>query len=182
GQPAGTANFVAPWNPPKDAGGPGSHHVTLYVATDGGAYKIWQKQLTTASGTLVYEGESGHTYQFLALASDIAGNRERPGAGVRAEDDGSHVNLGAPATVPDTTPPNFGQAPPPKTQPSTSPLFTQAERLIPSAASPAHAAEYTQVLAPFVASAFARGIETSNAGIGPMAIAEAPDGTFLVSG
>src|SRR5204862_167294 len=84
--------------------------------------------------------------------------------------------------VPDTTPPNFGIAPPPTTQPSTNPLFTAAERLVPNAKSTVRVSEYSQVLAPFTARAFARGIEASNADIGPMAIAETPEGDVLVSG
>ena len=38
------------------------------------------------------------------------------------------------------------------------------------------------MLQPLAASSFARGIPQSNAGIGPLAIAEAPDGSILVSG
>ena len=57
--------------------GPASTHVTLYVATDGGDYTIWQRQLTVATGSAVYMGAAGHTYQFLALATDNAGNQEQ---------------------------------------------------------------------------------------------------------
>ncbi len=179
---ANSDNYVVNWETTDDAAGSGFKHVTLYVATDGGTYKIWQKQLTESTGSLVYEGQAGHTYQFLALASDLAGNREAPGIGAKAEDDGSRVNLGAAASVPDTTPPNFGIAPTPSVQPSTNPLFTAAEQLIPNAKSTVRVSEYTQVLAPFTARAFARGIESSNADIGPMAIAETPDGDILISG
>ncbi len=175
-------NYVVQWNSVDDADGSGFKHVTLYVATDGGDFRIWQKQLTDAAGSLVYEGEAGHSYEFLALASDVAGNRETAGAGVKAEDDGSRVNLGSPLGVPETTAPNFGIAPLPTTEPSTNPLFAEAEQLVPAAQPPARASEYDVVLQPFVARSFARDIEQSNADIGPMAIAQTPEGDFLVSG
>ncbi len=175
-------NYLVQWQVTDDVGGSGFQHVTLYVATDGGDYRIWQRQLTEASGTLVFEGQAGHTYEFLALASDLAGNRQSPGVGVTAEDDGTSVNLGTQQTVPETTPPNFGIAPQPSPEPSTSALFTEAERLIPAASTAFAAAEFDEVLRPFVASAFVQGIEQSHAEIGPMAIAESPDGEILVSG
>ena len=84
--------------------------MTLYVAEDGGDFKIWQRQLPTSQGTLVYTGRAGHSYEFLALATDVAGNQEEPGFGVNAAADGSTVNLGGLPKVPSTTPPNFGQA------------------------------------------------------------------------
>jgi hypothetical protein len=179
----GSNNYVVQWSSTDGAGGSGFQHVTLYVATDGGMFKIWQKQLTSPSGSTVFQGQAGHTYQFLALATDKAGNRETPGATVRAEDDGSRVNIGAPPSVPGTTPANFGiPRAPTATQPSTNWLFTEAERRIPNAPVTVRAPEYRQVLAPFTARAFARGIEPSNAGIGPLAIAETPEGDILVSG
>src|SRR5207302_11153031 len=42
--------------------------------------------------------------------------------------------------------------------------------------------EFTRVLAPFQAQAFVTGVGQSEAGIGPMALAETPDGHILVSG
>jgi large repetitive protein len=175
-------NYLVEWNVSDDPNGSGFKHVTLYVAVDGGNYRIWQRQLPDAAGSLVYEGQAGHTYQFLALASDVAGNREAAGVGVTAEDDGSSVNLGTPLSVPDTTPPNFGIAPEPSPEPSTNPLFIEAEQAVPAAGSAFSPAEFDQVLRPFVAQAFATGIEQSHADIGPMAIVEAPDGSLLVSG
>jgi len=117
-----------------------------------------------------------------ALATDIAGNREAPGLGVTAQDDGTSVNLGAPQTVPETTLPNFGIAPEPTPEPSTNPLFTSAEQLIPAADVVFNAPEFDEILRPFVGRAFATGIEQSFADIGPMAIVETPDGEFIISG
>ncbi len=58
----------------------------LDVATDGGDFMIWKSQTTDTSG--VYNGEAGHTYEFLALATDNAGNKELPPVGIAAPDDG----------------------------------------------------------------------------------------------
>ena len=157
-------------------------HVTLYVAADGGDFKIWQRQVATASGSDVFVGEPGHSYEFLALATDIAGNRAAAPFGKAAPDDGSQAQLGAPPTVPSTTPPNFGMAPTPSVEPPSNAHFAQAEQGIPAPAVAERESEFQHVLRPFVAHAFATGIELSHAGIGPMAIAEADDGSILISG
>ncbi len=175
-------NYLVKWSATDDPGGSGFRHVTLYVATNGGDYKIWQRQLADAAGSLVFEGTPGSTYEFLALAADMAGNREVPGLGVTAESDGTTVNLGAPQTVPSTTAPNFGIAPQPQPEPSTNPLFTTAEQLIPAAEVTFGKPEFDQVLRPFVGRSFVTGIEQSFAEIGPMAIVETPDGDVIVSG
>ena len=78
-------DFTVRWNSIDDQDGSGFKHVTLYVAEDGGDFRIWQRQLQEASGELVYLGRTGHTYEFLALASDKAGNREIPPVGQTAE-------------------------------------------------------------------------------------------------
>lgn len=187
---AGSDNYLVSWNVTDDPGGSGFRHVTLYAATDGGDYRIWQRQLDEAAGTMVYEGQPGHTYEFLALPTDVAGNRARPSAAVTAEDDGTRTNLGAPASVPETTAPNFGIAPEPTAEPSTNPLFAAAEEQIPAALPSYQSPEFDLVLRPFTAQAFVRGVEQSHADIGPMAIVEVghvsnvPESSpqFLVSG
>src|SRR5690606_13669495 len=85
-------------------------------------------------------------------------------------------------TVPGTTPPNFGQAPEPSPEPSNNPLFAAAEAKVPAAAALSTPSEFDTVLSPFIARAFPTGIDRSDAGIGPMAIVETPDGGFLISG
>ena len=107
----GSASYQVTWDSTDDAGGSGVNYVTLYVAEDGGAYQIWQDQVPMASGTMIYQGQAGHTYTFLALATDLAGNHEQPPAGRNAPQDTTTVNLGALPTVPSTTPPNFGIPP-----------------------------------------------------------------------
>jgi hypothetical protein len=177
-----TANFNVAWDVSDDSTGSGFKHVTLYVATDGGDFAIWQRKLTDAEGNMVFNGEPGHTYEFLALATDIAGNQERPTPGVNATADDSGVNLGALPTVSGTTSPDFGMAPEPAPTPSTNPLFTAAEADIPNAVPLTRPSEFDTVISPFAAQAFATGIAQSHANIGPMAIAEAPDGSILISG
>ena len=61
-------------------------------------------------------------------------------------------------------------------------LFTQAEQRIPAPQSPSRRPEFREVLRPFSAKAFAWNIPSSHGGIGPMAIAETPDGQLIVSG
>jgi YD repeat-containing protein len=177
-----TDNYRVEWTATDDPFGSGVRHVTLYVAEDGGDFQIWQRQVGEAAGVELYVGEAGHTYEFLALATDVAGNRETPPFGISAADDGSEPNLGTLPTVGDTTPPNFGVAPEPSEDPSTNPLFSEAELQIPAALPNIRIPEFTTVLHPFQARAFATGIAQSHADIGPMALVELADGSFLVSG
>src|SRR5262249_11715442 len=140
-----TANYIVKWNATDNQGGSGVKTVSIYVAIDGGDYQIWQRQLTDATGQIEYRGREGHTYQFLALATTKAGNREQPTATGNVPDDGSGATLGSTPVV-DTTPPNFGQPPPPSTMPSTNPLFVLAQAGVPSQPPIAHASEFTRVL------------------------------------
>ena len=181
--PIGTSpNYQVTWNSTDDAGGSGVAYVDLYVSEDGGAYQIWQSQVTMASGTMIYQGQAGHTYTFLALATDVAGNHELPPSGANVPQNTTTVNLGALPTVPNTTPPNFGIPPAPTVQPSTNPLFTQAQQGVPAAPPASNASEFMTVLDPFQAQSFATGFAQSDGILGPMALAEEPDGSFLISG
>ncbi len=155
------ADFKVAWSVTDDANGSGFKHVTLYVSEDGKDFKIWKRQVTDSTGEDVYEGRVGHTYEFLALASDRAGNREIPPSGDTAPDDGSSTPLGDLPRVEETTRPNFGQAPTPTTAPSTNPLFVQAEKRVPSPVSPSNAADFNSVMQPFFASAFATGFDVN---------------------
>src|SRR5262249_52781627 len=116
-------NYQVQWTSTDDRGGSGVQYVNLYVSQDGGPYQVWQSKVTQASGTLVYQGQAGHTYTFLVLATDRAGNHELPPAAANVPQDTTTANLGALPTVPGTTPPNFGIPPAPTVQPSTNPLF-----------------------------------------------------------
>ncbi len=175
-------HYLIDWDVIDDVGGSGFKHVTLYTATNGGDYKIWQRQVDAASGSDVFHGEAGHDYEFMALAADMAGNRETPPFGKGAPDDGTQAQLARRATVPSTTPPNFGIAPTPSPEPPANTYFAQAEKGIPSPAPADRLSEFQEVLRPFVAHAFATGFDPSHADIGPMAIAETDDGSIIVSG
>jgi large repetitive protein len=163
------------WQASDPPGGSGLKHVTLYVSEDGGDFRILARELADASGTFAFAAQPGRQYEFLALATDRAGNRERPPLGVGGITD----DLTSPKGPQDAIPPDLGPAPAPRPEPSSNPLFVQAEAGVPASGS---SSEYSVVLEPLVASAFATGIPTSHAGIGPMAVVEAPDGTVLVSG
>jgi len=177
----GSSNYQVTWNAQDDAGGSGVASVTVYVSEDGGDYQIWLDQTQDTSD--VFQGDPGHTYQFLALATDNAGNVEQPPSGVSTPSNGSQPNLGALPTVPQT-PTNVPSAPPPPpvTTQTPNPLFTQAQEGIPSSQPAGNQSEFTTVLQPFQAEAFATGIAQSHANIGPMAIVVLPDGSVLVSG
>ncbi|WP_372898227.1 hypothetical protein, partial [Stieleria sp.] len=180
-------DFVVRWNVADDDGGSGLKHVSLYVAEDGGAFKLWKRQLQTAGGEEVWIGRVGTSYEFLALASDRAGNRETPPSGATADDDGSISSLGVLPSVEETTTPNFGQPAKPTSTPSIHPLFASAERQVPTPASLANPAAFDKVLQPFTAARFADGFTVAvgaaaDSEIGPMALAETPTGDILVSG
>ena len=100
-------DFQVQWDAIDDPSGSGVKHVTVYVATGGGDFEIWLRQTTET--TAIFEGQADTTYEFLALATDVAGNREPPPIGVSATDDGSQVNLGALPTVPEGHDHNSGR-------------------------------------------------------------------------
>src|SRR5262249_14794200 len=136
-------------------------------------------QTTATSG--IYNGRPGHSYQFLALSIDNAGNEEQPPIGTPVPSSDAQVNLGGLPTVSNTTP-DLGTPPLPGAQPSTNPLFTQAQQGIPSTVPATHASECKSVLAPFAAQSFATGIGQSQPTIGPVALLVLADGSLLASG
>jgi YD repeat-containing protein len=176
---AGSNTYQVNWTATDDENGSGVKHVTVYVAEDGGDFKIWQRQTTETSG--FYTGRAGHTYEFLALATDNAGNQEQPNLNQAVPDDGSRVNLGALPSFDRTTAPDLGPAPAP-TQLSTNRLFIEAQQATPNAPVTSKPSEFKQVLRPFTAQAFATGIPQSHANIGPMAILPLADGSAIISG
>jgi hypothetical protein len=126
----GGADVDVRWTAEDDSGGSGVKWVTVYVSEDGGDWKIWLRQTTATSS--VYQGRVGHTYRFLGLAFDNAGNRELPPAGLGVPDDGSRADLGALPSVPETTQPDVGTPPPATNHPPANALFARAEQGIPS--------------------------------------------------
>ena len=175
----GTA-FEVHWQATDDETGSGVRHVTVYVAEDGGDFTIWLQQ--TQETMDVFQGESGKTYEFLALATDNAGNKEQPPLGILAPDDGSAINLGATTEVGDSIPEDVTPAPQPPTTTVTNPIFLEAEQEIPANQSTSLPTEFTDIVQPFAAQAFAHGFTRSHADIGPMAILELTSGEVLISG
>ena len=178
----GSSNYQVTWVAQDDPGGSGVKSVTVYVSEDGGDYQVWLDQTQDTTG--VYQGQPGHSYQFLALATDNAGNREQPPTGVSTPSDGSQVNLGSTPTVSQTpiNVPPPPTTPPPNTPPTPNALFVQAQQGIPSSQPTSNQSEFTSVLQPFQGEAFATGIAQSHANIGPMALVVLADGSVLVSG
>ena len=122
------------------------------------------------------------TLPSIAIATDNAGNREQPRFGITAPDDGSSINLGTLPTLEQTTEPALGPAPQPSPQPSTNQIFIEAEQAIGNTPPSTRLSEFSSVIRPFSAQAFATGIPQSHANIGPMAIAVFEDGSVLASG
>src|SRR5262249_22178824 len=142
-------------------------------------FSIWLTQTAATSAT--YQGRPGHSYEFLALATDNSGNRELAPPGVLAPDDGSAVSLGALPTVGQTTA-DFGPPAQPRAAPSHNPLLPEAQQAIPAAPATTRPSEFQTLVRPFTAEAFATGIPPSEAGIGPLAIVPLADGSVLASG
>ena len=172
--------FTVKWTANDAEGGSGLKSTTLYVSEDNGPFRIWKKDLTESSGTEIYLGESGRRYRFLSLATDNAGNREEPSVGSFVADSDPQVSS---AESINPTPVNLGIPTPPSPAPSSNALFVAAERGVlaspPAAGQPS---DFSSILQPLTARAFATGFIAGEAGIGPMAIVEAPDGSILVSG
>ncbi|MEM9827396.1 MAG: CARDB domain-containing protein, partial [Planctomycetota bacterium] len=183
-------DFRVAWDVADEETGSGFKHVSLYVAEDGGDFQLWKRQLTDASGEDVYAGRVGRTYEFLALASDRAGNRETPPSGRQADDDGSRLSLGDLPEVDSTTRPNFGTPPTPDAQPSTNPLFSAASARVPANVSISQPPVFQSVLQPFTAQSFASGFDVTatgvaSSGVGPLAILSFPpvqDGDETIPG
>ncbi|MCB1964700.1 MAG: APHP domain-containing protein, partial [Candidatus Accumulibacter sp.] len=175
----GGGDYRVQWRARDDNGGSGVKSVSIYVAEDGGDYAIWKSRSTEAAA--IYNGRAGHSYQFLALATDNAGNQEQPTAGKQVPSDESQASLGGLPTVSGTSR-DFGLPPAPSSQAAVNPLFVQAEQGIPASLSPSHLPEFQKVLSPFSGQVFANGFTQSGADIGPLAILVLPDGSVLASG
>ncbi len=170
-------SYLVQWIATDDVGGSGIEHVTVYVAENGGDFRIWQHR--TTENEAIYEGTEGHSYEFLAIATDVAGNQEIAQINRALPGDGSTVNLGNLPTFDRTTTPI---APPPAKGEVTNPLFELALQQIPAASSENRPSEFETVISPFVSSSFATGIPGSEGNIGPLAIVTLPDGSVIASG
>src|SRR5262249_46812645 len=150
----GGDDYQVSWQAEDDPGGSGLKHVTVYVAEDGGDFKIWLKQTQDTTGG--YQGQAGHPYEVPPRAAhdtrEREGSRARPPLGVSAPDDGSQVNLGELATAQTT---QDTEPPAPAPAPSTNALFVEAQKGIPAVSPLTAASEFETVLNPFSMQAFA---------------------------
>ncbi|HOU24496.1 MAG TPA: carboxypeptidase-like regulatory domain-containing protein, partial [Anaerolineae bacterium] len=64
--------FTVTWS--GSDSGSGVRVYDLYVATDGGAFVLWQAAVTTTQAS--FAGEIGHRYAFYSVATDAVGHRE----------------------------------------------------------------------------------------------------------
>ncbi|MEM9272984.1 MAG: CARDB domain-containing protein, partial [Cyanobacteria bacterium P01_F01_bin.143] len=176
----GNNDYLVRWDAVDEADGSGVRHVTVYVAEDGGDFKIWQRQTTDTEA--VFTGETGRSYEFLALATDNAGNQELAPRGITAPDDGTITNFGNLTSVGLTSEPTPIPAPPPNIDRITNPIFTETAQEIPNSPNLTNPSEFNSVLRPFKVSAFATGIAESHGDISALAIVELPDESFLISG
>ena len=176
----GSKDYLVSWKPLDDEAGSGIKHVTVYVAENGGDFKIWQRQTTDTEA--VFSGKADSTYEFLALATDNAGNTEQPVLGINAPADGSTVNLGTIPTVAQTSQPEIIR-PERSEQPSTNELFIEARKTtIPTSLSNNNKPEFDKVLRPFTAQSFVTNIQQSHGEVGAMAIAILDNGDVIASG
>ncbi|MDK2126935.1 putative Ig domain-containing protein, partial [Parachitinimonas caeni] len=177
----GAPQFDISWQAQDDASG--VRHVTVYVSTDGGDFRLWQKQVVGASGQARFVGEAGKHYEFLAVATDVAGNREAANllnavlpddgsAGQTADSLGRNETLSATAPLP--------AAKPDRTY-ATNALFQTASQRLPGLVVPQQAGDLQSVLAPFSSRSFGSGFSGSQAHIGALAMVELADGRVLAS-
>ena len=177
----GAPVFDVKWAAVDDASGVKS--VTIYVAEDGGDFKIWQRQVDATQTQALFTGVAGKKYEFLASAIDFAGNREAASvANAVLPDDGSRQTvlegLGVNEVLSQTA--ELPLALPDRSYPANT-LFAQAQQQLPGQIVSTQPAELRSVLAPFTLRGLADGFASSDADIGALAMVELPDHSFLVS-
>ncbi|MBU3058495.1 hypothetical protein, partial [Pseudomonas indica] len=177
----GAPTFDVRWTAIDTASGIQS--VTVYVAEDGGDFKIWLRQVGPDTTQAVFTGVAGKHYEFLAVATDKAGNREAASvANAVLPDDGARQavldHLGVLETLDQTR--ETPLAPQDRDYPRNA-LFEQATGQLPGQVATQQTSELRSVLAPFSLRGFADGYAASDADIGAQALVELPDHSFLAS-
>lgn len=177
----GAPTFDVQWTATDDASGVKS--VTVYVAEDGGDFKIWQRQVAPEQTKALFTGVAGKHYEFLAVAIDKAGNREAASvANAVLPDDGARQEvldaLGVNETVTQTA--EMPLAAPDRSYPAND-LFEQSTQQLPGQVARIQTSDLRSVLAPFTLRGFADGFAGSAADIGAQALVELPGGGFLAS-
>jgi hypothetical protein len=161
----------------------GVKSVTVYVAEDGGEFRIWQRQVEPTIGQAIFTGSAGKRYEFLAVATDRAGNREAASvARAVLPDDGARQEIldaiGVNESLAQTA--ELPLAAIDRSYPSNA-LFAEAERLLPGHVTSSQSSDLRSVLAPFSLRSFAAGYAASDADIGAQALVELADHSFLAS-
>jgi hypothetical protein len=177
----GVPSYNVEWLATDDLSG--IKHVTVYLAENGGDFKIWQRQVGTEQTQALFIGEAGKTYEFLAVATDNAGNLEAANiSNAVLPDDGSRqavlATLGVNDTVTQTAVTPLAVL---DRSYSTNALFGLATQQLPGFVATALPGDLQSVLAPFTLRGFADGFRSSAADIGALALIELPDHTILVS-
>ena len=177
----GESSYDVNWHTVDDASG--IKHVTVYVAENGGSFKIWLRQVAPDQTQAIYTGNADSTYEFLAVATDNAGNSEAALiANAILPDDGSRQavldQLGVNETLNQTK--EIPLATPDRNYVSNA-LFEQSTNHLPGFVAPESPADLQSVVAPFMLRGFAEGFNSSDADIGALAMVELPDGSMLIS-
>ena len=151
----GMPQLEVKWTAQDDASG--IKHVTVYVSENGGDFRIWLKQVTGEQGQAVFTGETGKIYEFLAVATDNAGNREAAlVANAVLPDDGSRAQviqaLGVNESLQATA--ELPAAAPDRSYDSNA-LFATATQRLPGLVAPAQPGDLQNVLAHFTLRGFA---------------------------
>jgi len=128
-------------------------------------------------------GEAGKTYEFLAVATDLAGNREAAAiSNAVLPDDGARQaildQLGVNATLEQSA--STPQATQDRSYVENS-LFDQALNALPGHVATAQPGDLQSVVAPFTLRGFADGFAAGVADQGAQAMVELADGRILVS-
>ena len=174
-------HYKVNWNAQDDLSG--IRYVTLYVAENGSDFRIWKKQLVQAQGDALFVGTAGKTYEFLAVATDIAGNQETAKvSNAVIPDDGSRQQILTEIGSNDTL--QQSAQIPLATQDRSylnNTLFLEAQKGFAGQIDKNQSTDLNTVLSPFTLNAFASGFNTSQGEVGAMAMIELPDHRILVS-
>jgi len=161
----------------------GVKSVTVYVAENGGDFKIWLRQVDPSKTQAIFTGETGKRYEFLAVATDKSGNRETASiANAVLPDDGSRQeildSLGVNQSLSQTA--EFPLAAADRSY-AVNALFQQAGSQLPGHVAATQKSDLRSVLAPFALRGFADGYQASAADIGALAMIELADHSVLAS-
>jgi hypothetical protein len=168
----GSSDYLVKWTVTDDPSGAGVKGTSVYVSDNGGEFKVWQSQTTATEG--VFKGIAGHSYEFLSLALDNAGNIENQQLKLRDLSARLNTNNGDITVTGGGTPPVVVDLP-------TNSLFTQAQLSIPARVSN-NPSGFQAVVKPFVASSLVKDLPISYGEVGGLAVLPVADGKVLVSG